>query len=231
MQILLNSLNSRLLKYNQPINALLANLNHYPIVAPKHWHSDCWYANPVVTSAAAHTPADENAAGSWLRYGQMQLLTKFGPTPIPKQLGWKAPKSCWMKLSTQVGIANSYNEQGAPAVHVAAAETVVVVIFAGNVTVLRTWLAVTERVETIVIVTVDVEIGGLDTEVDREVVAEIEALVEWLDEDTDPFVPVEDVFAVVVAVTMQEQALRIFEDEALQPELITDGVEIAIFVV
>jgi hypothetical protein len=35
----------------------------------------------------------------------------------------------------------------------------------------------------------------------------------------------------VVAVTMQEQALRIFEDEALQPELIMDGVEIAIFVV
>ena len=83
-----------------------------------------------------------------------------------------------MKVSTQVGIANSYKEQGAPAVHVAAAETVVVVIFAGNVTVLSTWLAVTERVETIVIVTVDVEIGGLDTEVDREVVAEIEALVE-----------------------------------------------------
>jgi hypothetical protein len=68
----------------------------------------------------------------------MQLLTKFAPTPIPMQLGWKAPKSCWMKLSTQDGIANSYSEQGAPAVHVANAETVVVVILAGNVTVLGT---------------------------------------------------------------------------------------------
>jgi hypothetical protein len=29
-------LNARLLKYNQPINALVANLSHYPKVAPKH---------------------------------------------------------------------------------------------------------------------------------------------------------------------------------------------------
>jgi hypothetical protein len=74
----------------------------------------------------------------------MQFLTKFGPTPTPKQLGWKAAKSCWMKLSTQDGIANSYNEQGAPVVHVAAAETVVVVIFAVNVTVLGTWVPAME---------------------------------------------------------------------------------------
>ena len=39
------------------------------------------------------------------------------------------------------------------------------------------------------------------------------------------------VFAVVGAVMMQEQALRIFEDKALQSELIADGVEIAKFVV
>lgn len=39
------------------------------------------------------------------------------------------------------------------------------------------------------------------------------------------------VSAVLVAVLMQEQALRILEDEDLQPELIADGVEIAMFVV
>lgn len=74
----------------------------------------------------------------------MQFLTKFGPTPIPKQLGWKSPKSCWIKVSTQDGIANSYTEQGAPGVHVVAAETVVVAIFADNVTVLGTWVPVME---------------------------------------------------------------------------------------
>jgi hypothetical protein len=39
------------------------------------------------------------------------------------------------------------------------------------------------------------------------------------------------VLSVVTAVLMQEQALRIFEDEDLQPELMADGVEIAMCVV
>jgi hypothetical protein len=60
---------------------------------------------------------------------------------------------------------------------------------------------------------------------------EVDTLVVRLDEELFALVKlVEEVFDAVVAALMQEQALRIFEDEDLQPELIAEGVEIAIFV-
>lgn len=94
----------------------------------------------------------------------------------------------------------------------------------------------TDLVETIVTVTVDGRFAAFDVEVDRELVEEVArdvvTLVVWLDEEVFAVTrPVDEVFEVVVAVLMQEHALSIFEDEALQPELIAEGVEIAAFVV
>jgi hypothetical protein len=78
---------------------------------------------------------------------------------------------------------------------------------------------------------VEAGIAGLEAEVDREVGVELDTLVVRLDEELFAVVKlVEEVFDAVVAALMQEQALRIFEDEDLQPELIAEGVEIAIFV-
>jgi hypothetical protein len=126
-------------------------------------------------------------------------------------------------------IASSYTEQGAPE-HVELAETVVVPVEPGNVIVLAAWDAVTDW--TIVTVTVNGIIAGVEAEEDREVIMVVEMLITWLDEKVfEVGGVVGEVFDVVVAVLMQEQALRIIEDDCLHPELIADGVAIAIFVV
>lgn len=95
----------------------------------------------------------------------------------------------------------------------------------------------TDLVETIVTVTVDGRFAGFDVEdVDRELAEEVArdvvTLVVWLDEEVFAAMRlVDEVFEAVVTVLMQEHALSIFEDEALQPELIAEGGEIAVFVV
>jgi len=95
--------------------------------------------------------------------------------------------------------------------------------------VLAAWEAVTEW--TIVTVTVDCTIAGVEADEDREVAMGVEILVTWLDEEVLTVMRVaEDAFDVVVAVLIQEQALRIIEEDALHPELIADGVAIAMFV-
>jgi hypothetical protein len=159
----------------------------------------------------------------------MQFLTYVGPSPAPKQFGWKAAKSSWMKERTHGAMASSYNEHGAPE-HVGLADRVVVAVGPGSVIVVGAWDAVMDWM--MVTVTVDGMIAGFDEEVDREVVVEVEKLAAWLEEEDLAVRRVEDdVFDVVVAVSMQVQALRIFEDDALHPELIADGVAIAMFVV
>jgi hypothetical protein len=124
-----------------------------------------------------------------------------------------------MKLRTQEGIALSYSEQGM-AVHAGLADAAVIVVGGGRV---MDW--------TTVMVTVEAGIVGLEAKVDREVGVELDTLVVRLDEELFAVVKlVEEVFDAVVAALMQEQALRIFEDKDLQPELIAEGAEIAIFV-
>jgi predicted NAD/FAD-binding protein len=106
------------------------------------------------------------------------------------------------------------------AIHVPLAGMVVAIAVAGR---MMDWTTVT--------VTVEARIAGLEAEVDREVGVEVDTPVVRLDEELFAVVKlVEEVFDAVVAALMQEQALRIFEDEDLQPELIAEGVEIAIFV-
>jgi hypothetical protein len=106
------------------------------------------------------------------------------------------------------------------AIHVPLAGMVVAIAVAGR---MMDWTTVT--------VTVEARIAGLEAEVDWEVGVEVDTPVVRLDEELFAVVKlVEEVFDAVVAALMQEQALRIFEDEDLQPELIAEGVEIAIFV-
>jgi hypothetical protein len=97
--------------------------------------------------------------------------------------------------------------------------------------------AVRDLVETMVTVTVDGRFAGFDVEeVDRVLVVDVTedagTRVVWLDEEAFTLVGlVGEVFPVVVAVLMHEQALRILDEDALQPELIAEGVEIAMLVV
>jgi hypothetical protein len=113
-------------------------------------------------------------------------------------------------------------------VHETLADTVFVVV-GGSVMVLGVWVAVMDW--TIVIVTVDGRTAGSDVEVNREIVEEVETPVVWLDEEIFAIEElVEVVCAVEVAVLMQEQALRIFEDLEWQSELMAEGVAIAMSV-
>jgi hypothetical protein len=117
-------------------------------------------------------------------------------------------------------------------VHIALADTVV----AGNLMVVGDCETVSDFVETIVTVTVEGRFAEFDEVVDRtlveDVAGDVRKLVVWLDEEVFTLVElVEEDFAVVVAVLMHKQALRILDEDALQPELIAEGVEIAMLVV